>query len=154
MAGVWVCVCQFFSELERSVDATGGSGLLLPGLFGEEELSVCSSAGTWLLLLWKAADEAVSQSAPEGSVPGSRSSFSQGHTREDHEGTLPARASPCWGCFLAHRCFGGVWPGAGRHWGCNTPLSQPSLLSGSHSLSVTTNQWWKGETHRGTSGRC
>lgn len=39
--------------------------LLLPGLF---ELSMCSSAGTRLLLLCKAAEEAISPSALGGSA--------------------------------------------------------------------------------------
>lgn len=73
-----MCVCQFFSELEQSVDAAGDSGLLLPGLFGEDELSVCSSAGTRLLLLCEAAEEAIPPSALGGSALESHSSLSQG----------------------------------------------------------------------------
>lgn len=64
--------------------------LLLPGLF---ELSVCSSAGTRLLLLCKAAEEAISPSALGGSAQEPHSSLSQSRMGE----TLPARASPCWG---------------------------------------------------------
>lgn len=63
-----MCVCQFFSELERSVDAAGDSGLPLPDLFGEVELSVCSSAGIRLLLLRKDAEEAIFPSALGGSA--------------------------------------------------------------------------------------